>query len=175
MAAGATIPSHEATVPLHDSNFARAGVWQERRKLTFEDSLAAQDDNSTQGGQPVVSGIVDIRAIEKQRKHTIDIMKALPKGLVFDRKSNWFAFKHKFELYATKLGWTSDDCFNCLFWSLTGKAADFYAILLEQKHKLTYRQLLSKLENRFGAKELPATAQGLFQQATQAPRETLED
>ena len=177
MTAGATIPSHEATVPLHDGNFARAGVWPERRKLTFEDSLAAQDDNSTQGGQPVVSGIVpgvDIRAIEKQRKHTIDIMKALPKGLVFDGKSNWFAFKHKFELYATKLGWTSDECFNCL-WSLTGKAADFYAILLEQKHKLTYRQLLSKLENRFGAKELPATAQGLFQQATQAPRETLED
>ena len=88
---------------------------------------------------------------------------------------NWFAFKHKFELYATKLCWTSDDCFNCLCWSLTGKAADFYAILLEQKHKLNNRQLLSKLENRFGAKELPATAQGLFQQATKAPRETLED
>ena len=66
MTAGATTPSHEATVPLHDSNFVRAGVWPERRKLTFDDSLAAQDDNSTQGGQPVVSGIVpgfDIRAI----------------------------------------------------------------------------------------------------------------
>ena len=56
-----------------------------------------------------------------------------------------------------------------------GKAADFYAILLEQKHTLNYRQLLNKLESRFGAKELPATAQGLFQHATQAPRETLED
>ena len=46
---------------------------------------------------------------------------------------------------------------------------------MEQKHTLNYRQLLNKLESRFGAKELPATAQGLFQQATQAPRETLED
>ena len=112
MTAGATTPSHEATVPLYEGNFARAGVWPERRKLTVDDSLAAQVDNSSQGGggQPVVSGKVpglDIRAIEKQRKHTIDIMKALPKGLVFDGKSNCFAFKHNFELYATKLGWTS--------------------------------------------------------------------
>ena len=150
MTAGATTPSNEATVPLHDGNFSCAGVWPERRKLTFDDSLAAQDDNSTQGGQPVVSGIVPGFDIEKQRKHTIDIMKALPKDLVFDGKSNWFAFKHKFELYATKLGWTSDDCFNCLCWSLTGKAADFYAILLEQKHKLNYRQLLSKLRTVLG-------------------------
>ena len=117
----------------------------------------------------------DMRAIERQRKHTMDVMKALPKGLIFDGKSNWFAFKHKFLLYASQLGWTPEDCFNCLCWSLTGKAADFYAILLEQKHTLNYRQLLNKLESRFGAKELPATAQGLFQQATQAPRETLED
>lgn len=179
MTAGATTPSHEATFLPHDGNFARVGALPERRKLTFDDSLAAKDNNyAYEGGQPVVSGLVpgvDLKAIEKQRKHTVDIMKSLPKGLVFDGKSNWFAFKHKFELYATKLGWTSDDCFNCLCWSLTNKAADFYAILLEQKHKLNYRQLLSKLENRFGAKELPATAQGLFQQAIQAPRETLED
>ena len=46
---------------------------------------------------------------------------------------------------------------------------------MEQKHALNYRLLLNKLESRFGAKELPATAQGLFLQATQAPRETLED
>ena len=117
----------------------------------------------------------DMRAIERQRKHTMDVMKALPKGLIFDGKSNWFAFKHKFLLYASQLGWMPEDCFNCLCWSLTGKAADFYAILLEQKHTLNYRQLLNKLESRFGAKELPATAQGLFQKATQAPRETLED
>ena len=98
----------------------------------------------------------------------MDVVKALPKGLIFDGKSNWFAFKHKISLYASQLGWTLEDCFNCLCWSLTGKAADFYAILLEQKHTLNYRQLLNKLESRFGAKELPATAQGLFQQATQA-------
>ena len=102
-------------------------------------------------------------------------MKSLPKGLVFDGKTNWFAFKHKFMLYANKLGWTTDDCYNCLCWSLTGKAADFYAVLLEQKLQLNFRQLLSKLESRFGTRELPATAQGRFQQATRDPKETLED
>ena len=91
---------------------------------------------------------------------------------MFDGKSNWFTFKHKFELYATKLGWISDDCFNCLCCSMTGKAVEFHAILLRAKLKLNYRQLLSKLKNRFWANELLATVQGLFKQATQAPRET---
>ena len=132
-------------------------------------------------GEPVVSDvsgiapIPDMRAIERQQRHRMDVMKALPKGLTFDGKSNWFAFKHKFSLYASQLGWTPEDCFNCPAGVLRGRRLIFYAILLEQKHTLNYRQLLNKLESRFGAKELPATAQGLFQQATQAPRETLED
>ena len=55
-------------------------------------------------GEPAVSDIggiapmPDMRAIERQRKHTMDVMKALPKGLIFDGKSNWFAFKHNFSL-----------------------------------------------------------------------------
>ena len=34
---------------------------------------------------------------------------------------------------------------------------------------------MKKLENRFGARELPATAQARFQQATQNTGESLED
>ena len=185
--AGATVPPLEPKIPVsRDGNFARNFTVPERRRLQFEDRSNPQVPKpaptvSFDLGEPAVSDIggigpmPDMRAIERQRKHTMDVMKALPKGLIFDGKSNWFAFKHKFLLYASQLGWTPEDCFNCLCWSLTGKAADFYAILLEQKHTLNYRQLQNKLESRFGAKELPATAQGLFQQATQAPRETLED
>ena len=185
--AGATVPPLEPKIPVsRDGNFARNFTVPERRRLQFEDRSNPQVPKpaptvSFDLGEPAVSDIggiapmPDMRAIERQRKHTMDVMKALPKGLIFDGKSNWFAFKHKFSLYASQLGWTPEDCFNCLCWSLTGKAADFYAILLEQKHTLNYRQLLNKLESMFGAKELPATAQGLFQQATQAPRETLED
>ena len=185
--AGATVPPLEPKILVScDGNFARNFNVPERRRLQFEDRSNPQVPKpaptvSFDLGEPGVSDISgiapmpDMRAIERQRKHTMDVMKALPKGLIFDGKSNWFAFKHKFSLYASQLGWTPEDCFNCLCWSLTGKAADFYAILLEQKHTLNYRQLLNKLESRFGAKELTATAQGLFQQATQAPRETLED
>ena len=185
--AGATVPPLEPKIPVsRDGNFARNFTVPERRRLQFEDRSNPQVPKpaptvSFDLGEPAVSDIggiapmPDMRAFERQRKHTMDVMKALPKGLIFDGKSNWFAFKHKFSLYASQLGWTPEDCCNCLCWSLTGKAADFYAILLEQKHTLNYRQLLNKLESRFGAKELPATAQGLFQQATQAPRETLED
>ena len=185
--AGATVPPLEPKIPVsRDGNFARNFTVPERRRLQFEDRSNPQIPKpaptvSFDLGEPAVSDIggiapmPDMRAIERQRKHTMDVMKALPKGLIFDGKSNWFAFKLKFSLYASQLDWTPEDCFNCLCWSLTGKAADFYAILLEQKHTLNYRQLLNKLESRFGAKELPATAQGLFQQATQAPRETLED
>ena len=185
--AGVTVPTLEPKIPVsRDGNFARNFTVPERQRLQFEDRSNPQVPKpaptvSFDLGEPAVSDIggiapmPDMRAIERQRKHTMDVMKALPKGLIFDWKSNWFAFKHKFSLYASQLGWTPEDCFNCLCWSLTGKAADFYAILLEQKHTLNYRQLLNKLESRFGAKELPATAQGLFQQATQAPRETLED
>ena len=90
-------------------------------------------------------------------------------------KSNWSAFKHKFSTYAAAFGWMSEDCLNCLSVGLTEKAADFYAILLEQKQELTYRQLLSKLERRFGCTELQSVTQGLFEQATQAPGESLED
>ena len=185
--AGATVPPLEPKIPVsRDGNFARNFTVPERRRLQFEDRSNPQIPKpaptvSFDLGEPAVSDIggiapmPDMRAIERQRKHTMDVMKALPKGLIFDGKSNWFAFKHKFSLYASQLGWTPEDCFNCLCWSLRGKAADFYAILLEQKHTLNYRQLLNMLESRFGAKQLPATAQGLFQQATQAPRETLED
>ena len=177
----------EPKIPVSvDSNFAQNFTVPERRRLLFKDRSNPQVSKpapmvSFDLGEPAVSDvsgiapILDMRAIERQRRHTMDVMKALPKGLIFDGKSNCFAFKHKFSLYASQLGWTPEDSFNCLCWSLTGKAADFYAILLEQKHTLNYRQLLNKLKSRFGVKELLATAQGLFQQETQAPRETLDD
>ena len=59
--------------------------------------------------QPEVSGLLpklDPKEVVKQRKQTTYVIKSLPKGLVFDGKSNWFAFKHKFTLYAAKLGGT---------------------------------------------------------------------
>ena len=111
--------------------FLRNFTVPKRQRLLFEHRSNPQVSNpapmvSFDLGEPAVSDVSGIapipnmRAIERQGRHTMDVMKALPKGLIFDRNSNWFAFKHKFSLYA----WTPEDCFKCLCWSLTWKAAD---------------------------------------------------
>ena len=46
---------------------------------------------------------------------------------------------------------------------------------MERNEHLTYRRLMSRLEKRFGVKELAETAQARFQQAIQASGESLED
>ena len=60
-------------------------------------------------------------------------------------------------------------------WCLTGKAADFCATLMERTKHLSYRKWLKRLDDRFGDRELPASAQVRFQQATQKREEYLED
>ena len=46
---------------------------------------------------------------------------------------------------------------------------------MERTKHLSYRKLLKKLDERFGDRELPASAQVRFQQATQKKDESLED
>ena len=95
--------------------------------------------------------------------------------LQYDGKSNWLHFKRKFTKYAKSSDWTAEECFNCLRWCLTGKAADFCATLMERTKHLSNRKLLKRLDYRFVDRELPASAQVRFQQATQKKEETLED
>ena len=99
----------------------------------------------------------------------------MPKQLQYDGKSNWLPFKHRFTKYAESSEWTAEECLDCLIWCLTGKAADFCATLMERTKHLSYRKLLKKLDERFGDRELPASAQVRFQQATQKKDESLED
>ena len=90
-------------------------------------------------------------------------------------KSNWLHFKHKFIKYAKSPDWTAEECLDCLSWCLTGKAADFCATLMERKRHLSYRKLMKRLDDRFSDRELSASAQVRFQQATQKKEESLED
>ena len=137
-----------------DGNFAQSFRLPERRRLLFEDRSNLQVKKlapmvSFDLGELMVSDdsglapIPNMNAIERQRKHTMDVMKALPKGLVFDEKSNWLAFKHKFSLYASQLDWTPKDCFNCLCWSLTGEGGRFLCHSVETK---TYPHLSATAE-----------------------------
>ena len=136
-----------------DGHFAQSFPVPERPRLLFEDRLKPHVPHPT----PMVSFDLD----EGPERPPYRILR--PKM----EKSKRFAFKHKFSLYASQLGWTSEDCFVFVGVLQGGRQQIFYAILLEQKHSLNYLKLLNKLEARFGAKDLPATGQGLFKQATE--------
>jgi hypothetical protein len=58
--------------------------------------------------------------------------------------------------------------------SLQGPAAKYHSLISSGKGPLTYKQLMKKLQKRFGGEELIETAQARFNQACQEPRETLE-
>jgi hypothetical protein len=62
-----------------------------------------------------------------------------------------------------------------LCWCMTGKAADFHAIIIERECDISYRKLLQKLEMIFCSRELAETAQVCFQQSSQVQGESLDD
>ncbi|KAH3716881.1 hypothetical protein DPMN_059614 [Dreissena polymorpha] len=64
----------------------------------------------------------------------------------------------KFKSYARAFKWTEDECRYCLCWSLQGDAAKYHTLISSGTGPLTYKQLMKKLETRFGGKELVETA-----------------
>ncbi|KAH3880459.1 hypothetical protein DPMN_004373 [Dreissena polymorpha] len=54
-------------------------------------------------------------------------------------------------------------------------AVDFYALLTEGRGSVPYAELMQRLQERFGASELTATAQGRFHVAHQEVGESLND
>ena len=100
---------------------------------------------------------------------------SLPMSLKFDGKSNWKAFYAKFSRYAEVSEWTEEECRDQLCWCLDGKASEYYALLVERNHDMAYKDLILKIEKRFGFRKLPETAQVQFNNARQTPEELLED
>ena len=99
----------------------------------------------------------------------------LPQSLKFEGKSNWKAFYAKFSRYAEVSEWTEGECRDQLCWCLDGKDSEYYALLVERNQDMAYKDLIIKLEKRFGFRELPETAQVQFSNARQIPDELLED
>jgi len=64
----------------------------------------------------------------------------------FDGKGSWESFVLQFQNCAKYNNWSSEDCEAHLRWSMTGLAAQ----ILWGIEDMTYRQLLSKLSDRFG-------------------------
>jgi hypothetical protein len=103
-----------------------------------------------------------------------NLVRSLPKSLTFDGKGNWESFRLKFTRYASAAGWTEAECMDGLCWCLTGKAAEYYALLCERQ-ALSFSSLFRKLEARFGDQELPEAAQARFHTASQGQGENLDD
>jgi hypothetical protein len=55
-----------------------------------------------------------------------------------------------------------------IFWCLDGKASEYYALLVERNQDMAYKNLIIKIEKRFGFRELPETAQVQFSNAHHA-------
>ena len=88
---------------------------------------------------------------------------------------NCQAFYAKFSLYSEVNEWSPQECMDQLCWALEVKASEYYTLLVERNHKMTYGDLVRELEKQFGFKELPETAQVQFNNARQAPEESLTD
>lgn len=101
--------------------------------------------------------------------------KKLPKNLHYDGKTSWLSFKQKFDSYRKVNKWSDGECRDYLNWCLEGKALDYFTIETHMGQSYSFREIMRKMEGRFGAKELPETSRTKFHQATQKPVETLED
>ena len=100
---------------------------------------------------------------------------SLPKALTFDGKTSWASFKRKFKTYAEASSWSENEKNHAMCWSLTGKAADYYALLTERDAQIDYSTLMDRMERRLGARELPETSYARFASAQQRENEELED
>jgi len=99
----------------------------------------------------------------------------MPKNLRCDGRTSWLSFKQKFDSYRKVYKWSDHECRDYLNWCLEGKALDYFTIETRMGESFSFRDIMRKMEGRFGSKELPETSRAKFQQATQQPGESLED
>ncbi|XP_052220032.1 G patch domain-containing protein 8-like isoform X1 [Dreissena polymorpha] len=101
--------------------------------------------------------------------------KKMPKNLRYDGRTSWLSFKQKFDSYRKVYKWSDHECRDYLNWCLEGKALDYFTIETRMGESFSFRDIMRKMEGRFGSKELPENSRAKFQQATQQPGESLED
>ena len=116
------------------------------------------------------SGDVSVRKAHDHGRFLRDI----PRNMAYDGRGTWQSFEMKFNQYSEAMDWTPRQQKTALLHMLSGKALDFCARLLKSDSDMPIRELLRKLDGRFGA-EIPASAQAKFMVAMQANGETLED
>jgi len=71
--------------------------------------------------------------------------------------------------------WDDQECRDYLNWCLEGKALDYFTIETHMGQMYSYKEIMRRMESRFGSKDLHETSKAKFQQASQRAGETLED
>ncbi len=94
---------------------------------------------------------------------------------MYDGKGNWQAFYTKFTKFANMHRWGPVERREHLCWCLNGKASEFYTLVLDVEHDLPYRDLITKMERRFGFRELPETLMMSFNNTKQEAEESLDE
>ena len=84
----------------------------------------------------------------------------LPKNLKYDGNTKWLSFKTKFESYKKVGEWSKKESRDYLLWWLEGKVLDFVTNAMSENNtdEISYKQLMKKLEGRFGSYELTDSA-----------------
>ena len=101
-------------------------------------------------------------------------LKDIPRGMSYDGKGTWQSFELKFLHYVEAMDWTPSQQKMALLHVLNGKALDFCARLMKCEPDITFRDLIVKLDRRFGA-EIPASAQAKFHTSMQTKGESVQD
>ena len=70
--------------------------------------------------------------------------------------------------------WSDTQCKDYLILSLEDKALDFFTVSVDFE-RYSFRKIMKKLEKQFGVQELTETSKVKFDQAYQAPEESIED
>lgn len=101
----------------------------------------------------------------------------IPKSLKFDGTPayDWKVFSTKFMKFVESNRLSAKDCTENLCWILEGKASEYFTVQLERNPGIEFFDIMSKMERRFGFKELAETSQARLRTAKQYPDEKLTD
>ena len=152
------------------------GTWNEGGPAPYNTNVS-QDRDMAQG-QIITPSVQDRDMAQNQNTNTVweseSPIDSIPKTLTYNGTGNWDAFEMKFTSYALAKQWTPAQCREYLCWCLEGKASEFYTATLKRDADIEMRDLMGKMERRFGKSDLPDTAQVRLGTLCQEPDESLE-
>ena len=170
-------PGHTQTLGNTPARREQGGcTWNEGGPAPYNTNVS-QDRDMAQG-QIITPPVQDGDMAQNQNTNTVweseSPIDSIPKTLTYNGTGNWDAFEMKFTSYALAKQWTPAQCREYLCWCLEGKASEFYTATLKRDADIEMRDLMGKMERRFGKSDLPETAQVRLGTLCQEPDESLE-